>query len=205
MNILKEIQSNNMLKVIIVLAGVYLFMVYNKEDMGNLMYGMEGAENVSMLAPSPAAPKKTLEQVRAELEQVRAESEQRMSAAEMAQPIIQGPTSSGQAGSAPQQQQQAGFQRVVDGVPPLAAEDLLPKYDDADKFAKENPISKLLKEQNFLISGYHVGINTVVQSNKIAYHDLRSAPPIPKESVGPWSQSSYDTPMGANRRQLEIS
>lgn len=203
MDILKEIQSNNMLKLIIVLAGVYLFMVYKKEDMGNLMYGMEGAENVSMtgLAPSPspatAEPKKSLEQVKAE-------SQQKMAAAEMAQPMIQGPTSTGQAGTAPQQQQ-AGFQRVVEGVPPLAAEDLLPKYEDADKFAKENPISKLLKEQNFLISGYHVGINTVVQSNKIAYHDLRSAPPIPKESVGPWSQSSYDTPMGANRRQLEIA
>lgn len=204
MYILKEIESNNMLKLIILLAGVYLFMVYKKEDMGNLMYGMEGAENVSMLAPSPAAPKKSLEQVRAELEQVRAESQQEMDDAEMAQPMIQGPTSTGQAGAVPQQQQ-GSFQRVVDGVAPLAAEDLLPKYEDADEFAKENPISKLLKEQNFLISGYHVGINTVVQSNKIAYHDLRSAPPIPKESVGPWSQSSYDTPMGANRRQLEIS
>lgn len=201
MYILKEIESNNMLKLIILLAGVYLFMVYKKENMGNLMYGMEGAENVSMtgLAPSPATaePKKSLEQVKAE-------SQQKMAAAEMAQPMIQGPTSTGQAGAVPQQQQ-GSFQRVVDGVAPLAAEDLLPKYEDADEFAKENPISKLLKEQNFLISGYHVGINTVVQSNKIAYHDLRSAPPIPKESVGPWSQSSYDTPMGANRRQLEIS
>lgn len=201
MDILKEIRSNNMLKLIIVLAAVYLFMVYKKEDMGNLMYGMEGAENVSMVneAPAPSAvePRKTLEQVRAE-------SQQKMAAAEMAQPVIQGPTSVGQAGVAPQQQQ-ADFKRVVEGVSPLAAEELLPKYEDADKFAKENPISKLLKEQNFLISGYHVGINTVMQSNKIPYHDLRSAPPIPKESVGPWSQSSYESPMGANRRQLEIA
>jgi hypothetical protein len=198
MDILKEIQSNNMLKLIIVLAAVYLYMVYKKEDMGNLMYGMEGAENVSMdLAPSAVEPRKTLDQVRAE-------SQQKMAAAELVQPMIQGPTSTGQAGVAPQQQQ-SEFQRVVEGVPPLAAEELLPKYEDADKFAKENPISKLLKEQNFLISGYHVGINTVMQSNKIPYHDLRSAPPIPKESVGPWSQSSYETPMGANRRQLEIA
>lgn len=202
MDILKEIKSNDMLKLIIVLAGVYLYMVYKKEDMGNLMYGMEGAENVSMGVPLAPAPAEVVPQK--SLEQVRAESEQKMAAAELAQPMIQGPTSTGQAGTAPQQQQ-AGFQRVVEGVSPLAAEELLPKYEDADKFAKENPISKLLKEQNFLISGYHVGINTVVQSNKIAYHDLRSAPPIPKESVGPWSQSSYDTPMGANRRQLEIA
>lgn len=203
MNILKEIQSNDMLKLIIVLAAVYLYMVYKKESMGNLMYGMEGATNVSMTGLAPLAPSPTAVASKT-LEQVRAESQQKMAAAEMAQPMIQGPTSTGQAGAAPQQQQ-AGFQRVVEGVPPLAAEDLLPKYEDADKFAKENPISKLLKEQNFLISGYHVGINTVVQSNKIPYYDLRSAPPIPKESVGPWSQSSYDTPMGANRRQLEIA
>jgi hypothetical protein len=87
----------------------------------------------------------------------------------------------------------------------LKAEDLLPQYDDANEFAKQNPVSKLLKEQNFLISGYHAGINTVLQSNKIPYHDIRSVPPIPKESVGPWAQSSYETPVGSNRRQLEIS
>jgi hypothetical protein len=87
----------------------------------------------------------------------------------------------------------------------LSAEDLLPKYDEANEFAEQNPVSKLLQEQNFLISGYHSGINTVLQSNKIPYHDIRSAPPIPKESVGPWSQSSYEQPAGANRRKLEIN
>lgn len=86
----------------------------------------------------------------------------------------------------------------------LDASELLPKYDEANEFAKQNPVSKLLKEQNFLISGYHVGVNTVMQSNKIPYHDLRSVPPIPKESVGPFLQSSYENPMGAGRRQLEV-
>lgn len=51
----------------------------------------------------------------------------------------------------------------VAGKDQLKAEDLLPKYDDANAFAKENPVSNLLKEQNFLISGYHVGINTVAK------------------------------------------
>jgi hypothetical protein len=86
----------------------------------------------------------------------------------------------------------------------LDAGELLPKYDEANEFAKQNPVSKLLKEQNFLISGYHIGVNTVMQSNKIKYHDLRSVPPIPKESVGPFLQSSYENPMGAGRRQLEV-
>jgi hypothetical protein len=86
----------------------------------------------------------------------------------------------------------------------IEATELLPKYDEANEFAQQNPVSKLLKEQNFLISGYHIGVNTVMQSNKIPYHDLRSVPPIPKESVGPFLQSSYENPMGAGRRQLEV-
>lgn len=93
---------------------------------------------------------------------------------------------------------------LVAGKPQLNADDLLPKYDEANEFAKQNPVADLLKEQNFLISGYHVGVNTVMQSNKMPYHDLRSAPPIPKESVGPWSQSSYETPAGGARRQFDL-
>lgn len=84
----------------------------------------------------------------------------------------------------------------------LKTEDLLPKYDEANEFTKENPVSKLLKEQNFLISGYHMGINTQVQSNKIAYHDLRSAPVIPKQNVGPFLNSSYETFGGSSGRRF---
>ena len=87
----------------------------------------------------------------------------------------------------------------------LEAEDLLPKYDEANDFAKQNPVSKLLKEQNFLISGYHMGVNTVMQSNKMPFHDLRAAPPIPKENVGPFLQSSYEKPVGSSLRQMIIN
>ena len=86
----------------------------------------------------------------------------------------------------------------------LIAEDLLPKYDEENEFAKQNPVGELLKEKNFLISGYHLGINTVMQSNKIPYYDIRSLPPIPKESVGPWSQSSYEKSPSNQRRGFEI-
>lgn len=92
--------------------------------------------------------------------------------------------------------------KAISNSQKLSAEDLLPKYDDANEFVKENPVSKLLKEQNFLISGHHVGINTVMQSNKIPYHDLRAAPPIPKESVSPFLNSSYEQPMGSNIKPL---
>lgn len=100
--------------------------------------------------------------------------------------------------------QQKQIDKVVAGSDKLTADELLPKYDDANAFAKENPVSKLLKEQNFLISGYHVGINTVMQSNKIPYQDIRSLPPIPKENVGPWNQSSYEQSPAQMRRFLEI-
>lgn len=99
----------------------------------------------------------------------------------------------------PQQQPQPQLQPQPQQLQP---DDLLPKYDDANEFVKENPVSKLLKEQNFLISGHHIGINTVMQSNKIPYHDLRAAPPIPKETVSPFLNSSYEQPMGANIKPL---
>lgn len=93
---------------------------------------------------------------------------------------------------------------VIPEAAALTADELLPKYDDANEFAKENPVSKLLQEQNFLISGYHTGINTVMQSNKIPYLDIRSLPPVAKEEVGPWNQSSFEQSPGQKRRFFEI-
>ena len=84
----------------------------------------------------------------------------------------------------------------------LKSADLLPQYNDADIFSKQNPVTDLLQSQNYVISGYHMGIDTVLQSNKIQYHDLRSAPPIPKQNIGPWSQSSYED--GPIRRKFEL-
>lgn len=86
----------------------------------------------------------------------------------------------------------------------IAPEDLLPSYTDADKFSEENPVTQALKEQNFLVNGFHYGISTTLQSNKIPYYDIRSIPTIPKEVVGPWNQSSYETTSGQLRKQFEI-
>jgi hypothetical protein len=100
--------------------------------------------------------------------------------------------------------EQQQIDKIVAGADQVKPDDLLPKYDAENEFAKENPVSKLLKEQNFLISGYHVGVNTVMQSNKIPYHDIRSLPPIPKENAGPWNQSSYEQSPAQMRRFFEI-
>jgi hypothetical protein len=174
--ILEMIKSNDMLKVLLILVGVYLLVTYvnpsKKEGLEDTLFEKPASEEV-VIAEKPAMAQPTVEF--AEPEQVA--------------PV----------------KEETHLAKIVSGEKALNADDLLPKYDDANEFAKENPVSKLLKEQNFLVSGYHVGINTVMQSNKIPYHDIRSAPPIPKESVGPWNQSSYETPMGAGRRQLEIN
>jgi hypothetical protein len=100
-----------------------------------------------------------------------------------------------------QQVQQAP---IVEEKSQLQPNDLLPQYDDANEFAQQNPVSNLLKEQNFIVSGHHIGINTVMQSNKIPYHDIRSAPPIPKETISPFLNSSFEAPAGSGRRMLEI-
>lgn len=86
----------------------------------------------------------------------------------------------------------------------VSAKDLLPVYDSANAFSGQNAVSNLLKEQNFLISGFHTGLNTISSSKRIGYLDIRSLPPIPKQQVSPWNNSSYDSPM-INRRMFEIS
>jgi hypothetical protein len=176
-NILELIQSNDMIKVALILLGVYIFFNYTKwgtkrtEKMQNY-YGImpEQLENVQGEEKPLAEPElQTIEQ-----EQIGKNAEQEQ------------------------------IDKIVAGEDQVKADDLLPKYDAENEFAKENPVSKLLKEQNFLISGYHVGINTVMQSNKIPYHDIRSLPPIPKENAGPWNQSSYEQSPAQMRRFFEI-
>ena len=93
--------------------------------------------------------------------------------------------------------------KVIVGEDTLKAEELLPKYDEANEFAKENPVTELLKEQNYLISGFHLGINSTMQSSKIPYYDLRSLPPVPKQDW-PINNSSIDRSNAFQRRPLDI-
>lgn len=174
MDILEMIQKNDMLKVILILVAVYFFMKY---------YNREGLDNVAGAKPKQVVPVVVPP-----------------SRPAVAQADVQAVAAPALAKS----EQQKQVEKVVAGSNQLSANDLLPKYDDANDFAKQNPVSKLLKEQNFLQAGYHMGINTVIQSNKIPYLDIRSCPPIPKADVGPFNNSSYEQPVGANRRFLEI-
>ena len=176
MNIIETIQKNNIIKVLLILGVVYFFMKY---------YNQENLDNTGPSTPStPSTPVV----------------------------LVQSPTiSQGQvslslspANSQTNTIQQQQIDSIVAGPTQLTTSDLLPKYDDASDFAKQNPVSKILQEQNFLQAGYHIGINTQMQSNKIPYLDVRSCPPIPKQEAGPWNQSSFEEPAGAKRRHLEI-
>ena len=107
-------------------------------------------------------------------------------------------------------EEEANIEQSLAPQPPveLPAEDetsLLPKYDESDQFAKDHPVTALLKEQNYLIGGHHNGIISTLQSNKIPYLDIRELPPIIKEDVGPWNNSSYEQAPGATRRGFVLN
>lgn len=170
-NILETIQNNDVVKVLLVVLGIYLLYTYyfKPQEKYTSYYGTmpEQLENVDE------------------------------------KPVVQGETEGANLPVTPEEQQQQ-IAKIVEGQDKIKADDLLPKYDDANAFAKENPVSKLLKEQNFLISGYHAGINTTLQDRKVGNLDIRSLPPIPKETVGPWHQSSYEQSPSQFRRGVEI-
>ena len=172
-SILKTIRQSDILKVVLVLIAIFLIIKYTTS---------ETLDNVSSDSVSVPVTE---------------------SVPVVSVPIVQAPISSTDAPVPSPTDAQSQMESIIAGQPKLTTTDLLPKYDDASQFAKENPVNALLKEQNFLQAGYHIGINTVVQSNKIPYNDIRSCPPIPKMEVGPWGQSSYETPMGYGRKQLE--
>jgi len=70
--------------------------------------------------------------------------------------------------------------------------DLLPK-DDNSQWAQLNPAGKGdLANINLLKAGYHIGIDTVGQTLRNANLQIRSEPPNPQISVGPWNLSTIE-------------
>lgn len=73
----------------------------------------------------------------------------------------------------------------------LTSEDLLPKDAANSKWSQVATNGQgELSNQNFLTSGYHVGINSVSGSLRNANLQIRSEPPNPKLNVGPWNSST---------------
>jgi hypothetical protein len=186
----KMIKENDLLKVLLLLVVVYIFVkLYTRENLDNVEGEVLPMSTIPLeFAPAPPANAVLPKQY------------------QNVQPKVVQPQTvfTPQAPVNPPSASQNAVDGIAAGNSQLTTSDLLPVYDDANAFAKENPVSKLLKSQNFLQAGFHAGINTIVQSNKIPYLDLRSCPPIPKKDVGPFNNSSYEQPAGSNRRFLEI-
>jgi hypothetical protein len=69
--------------------------------------------------------------------------------------------------------------------------DLLPSEASSNSCAELNPKGKgELANINLLKAGYHIGIDTIGQTLRNANLQIRSEPPNPQVSVGPWNQST---------------
>jgi hypothetical protein len=92
-----------------------------------------------------------------------------------------------------------GVQTSMPGMPSSCSKpniqnpaELLPK-DSNSQWAQLNPSGKgELANINLLKAGYHIGIDTVGQSLRNANLQIRSEPPNPQLSVGPWNQSTIE-------------
>lgn len=85
----------------------------------------------------------------------------------------------------------------------LNPEDLVPRDSADSRWAHMNPSGKGdISDQNFLTSGFNMGIDTQSSSLRNANHQFRSEPPNPQQKVGPWHQSTIQP--DTNRRPLEI-
>jgi len=92
-----------------------------------------------------------------------------------------------------------GAQTSMPGIPSSCTQpniqnpaELLPK-DTNSQWAQLNPSGKgELANVNLLKAGYHIGIDTIGQTLRNANLQIRSEPPNPQLSVGPWNQSTIE-------------
>lgn len=97
-----------------------------------------------------------------------------------------------------------GLSSSCTSVSTVSPSDLLPT-DQNNEWAKLNPTGQgELADVNLLQAGHHAGINTVAgQAMRNSNLQLRSDPPVNKENVGPWNNSTIEA--DTSRLQFEIS
>jgi hypothetical protein len=90
-----------------------------------------------------------------------------------------------------------------DGLNP---QDLLPQpsVQAAQFLASNPPTSGKPENRNLLDAGFHIGVDTVCQSNKNPNLQLRSDPPIPRTGPMPVFNASTIPAIQNNRRILEV-
>jgi hypothetical protein len=71
-------------------------------------------------------------------------------------------------------------------------EDLLPKDSNSQWTALNPVLHGNVAVPDLLQSGYHIGIDTVGQTNKNPNYQLRSDPVIEKRILSPWNQSTIE-------------
>jgi hypothetical protein len=161
----KEIRDNWILIVLLIIGGMYLFNYFNmKGSMGS--YG-----NDMMSGNDQAAYKKQGPNGALPAEDIDAVGNGTFA------PVNGVPSNGGMPSSCnkPNMQNPA---------------DLLPK-DNNSQWAQLNPAGKGdLANINLLKAGYHIGIDTIGQTLRNANLQIRSEPPNPQVSVGPWNTST---------------
>lgn len=86
----------------------------------------------------------------------------------------------------------------------LTADDLLPKDAANNKWSQASPAGQgALSDVNLLSAGFTTGISTISGTLRNANLQLRSEPPNPQLSVGPWNTTTITNDPW--RRPLEIS
>jgi hypothetical protein len=179
------------LAVLAILALGYLFMNYN--DMPTTTQAMRNSPMMNSVENFA----NVMEQNKARFEDVT--EQQTVSGSEEIEYIEQ-PQSIGvnETGSQMNQLPSECYPKDV-----LSSADLLPR-DANSLWAQVSPSGQgSLADQNFLTSGFHIGINTVGQTLRNANRQLRSEPLNPQVKVSPWMQTTIDPDI--NRRPLEIN
>ena len=103
-----------------------------------------------------------------------------------------------------------GVKSGADGLPAACSQgnianpaDLLPKHAASEKWAQLNPSGTgSLDGVNLLSAGTLLGVDTVATSLRNANLQVRSEPPNPQVSVGPWNNTTITPEL--TRRPLEI-
>lgn len=179
---LKELWQNDLVKIGVIVLGIYLIVHFfgKKEQYGHY----EHNENIEM----------------------EEEPEFDLTLAQPADDTPEGDLSVAKPVVLQTEAENQTINELVGGKQNLKAQDLMPVYDEADEFVAQNPVHKLLKEQNVLVSTHNFGVSTNLQSSKIDNYDLRSAPIIPRgdSSTFMWNFSSYTDSPYSKRRYLEI-
>jgi hypothetical protein len=97
--------------------------------------------------------------------------------------------SAGAPGNAPDGAAPASTVGQYQPIAAATSDDLLPK-NVGDAWASLNPSNQGdIRNPDLLQAGYLIGIDTIGQTLRIPNLDLRAAPIIPKQNVGPWNQA----------------